>query len=249
MSSHDIKKFYLIDSSQLADSNIVKQRLTPMVNREKKRLDLLMLEVLNNDTLSEDEKVREYNRILMQFQSLEKQSPTNTSYPSSTIRPQSHDQQEKSAYDPLIAVTKQYRNQADSLLSLLKKSNNFSIAGTGEVIINDEKLEGSNISDMLNKAVNPKSKLTDIPGWNKFYDFMRDQNLPKSLVSIEVAEAIKDDPKATVGHKSQSSLTSDSKTVSTPKRHSSTALIDPTPIKNWINYQSPDGKAKKQKIT
>lgn len=193
MSLQDAKKFYLVDSSNI--NNILSrhesaERLKPIQKKELSRLDTLMSSVLNDSKLSDVEKVLEYNRVLTEFQEvattkpkIAKETPQATA--SDTNITQNGDSDNLGNYNYLLGVIKQYNKKADNLMSLLTKSKQLKLSDRGEVIIKGKKIPNSNITDLLNRAVNsrpPKLKTHITPGWEEFHTLLREQNIPQSLL-------------------------------------------------------------------
>jgi len=194
--SEDAKKFLLIDASnidQLMKHTKQNERLIPIEKRELKRIDKFMLDIINNSALTEDEKVMEYNKVLTEFQSL---SNIRSMEPSQTKTVQNEKQQVDkitSDYDATVGVQQRYKNKANNVMSLLKMSKQFDITNSGELIVNNEKINGSNISDLLNKAINPNHNVQDIPGWEEFQEILIKSNIPKSLLATNILKPIKHD--------------------------------------------------------
>lgn len=185
MSLSQAKKFLLVDANQLKpiqdETNFI-ERTKPLSTRELQNLDKSMLSIVNNPSLSTDDKVQSYNRVLAEFQSVN----SNKNFvkvdnfddaKQDNILPDNHD------YDPIKPITNQYKNKATNLFSLLKKSNKITIQPNGEVIIKGTPLSGSNISDLLNKAVNSRTNKHDLPGWNEFEALLDEENIPRFLLN------------------------------------------------------------------
>ena len=67
-------------------------------------------------------------------------------------------------------------------MSLLDASNDIKVFDNGEIAIKSEKIPNSNISDLLNKAINPYHKVDQLAGWEKFQSLLKETNVPRSLV-------------------------------------------------------------------
>ena len=57
--------------------------------------------------------------------------------------------------------------------------------------IDGSKLDNSNISDLLNGAVNSKVDLDNVPGWREFASLLHNSNVPKSMLSIKAKNICK----------------------------------------------------------
>ena len=188
------KKFYLLDSSKTPHNNgyqfTSKERRQPLEQREIQNLDRRMLEVVNNTGLNEEQKVVEYNKLLTEFQSAHELSSHRISKPLNQMKTSENEikadetssKQNLRDYNPMLGITKPYQGKAEKLLSLLDSTKRFDIAENGEIIIDKRRIPRSNISDALSKAVNPQSKLGDIPGWQEFTSFLNERNPPQTLV-------------------------------------------------------------------
>ena len=200
--SSEVKKFLLVDSNnidQLFPPGSKKARLEPIANRELKRLDQLMLTIVNNEDMTESEKVDQYNKTLTEFKNTlstkpvpHTVSPKPSSKPNLTSDDKKEDNQKlkeenKQVYDATIGVDHRYKPRAKKILSLLTDSNLLKYTNTGEVILRGEKIPGSNVSDLLNSVVNPKVKAKQLIGWRQFSDSLKDANIPQSILTTTVA--------------------------------------------------------------
>ena len=71
----------------------------------------------------------------------------------------------------------------------LLKDTNVSFDNSGEISIHNQKIPHSNISDLLNKAVNPNCKISNLPGWESFKTVLADANIPQSLLVSKTSKA------------------------------------------------------------
>lgn len=219
MNLQEAKKFYLIDASQIPSAELSGERLQPLAKRELHKLDRLMLEIANSEDLSQLQKVNEYNKVLSEFQYIEDKVRGHAINAPVPVAPTEPNVQIKDSYDPLLGISQPYHNKAKQLLSLLHRSQDFDISSTGEIILKKEKIPDSNISDILNKAVNPRIKLKNVAGWDKFHSFLMQQHPPKSLLAAKLQKDIK----------RQSSRTPSQTLIRSP--------IDTTPIGKWLGYK------------
>ena len=190
----DLKKFLLVDANSLNQFSKLfdkkNTRLDPPVKRETNRLDSLMSEIVNNSALPENEKVALYNKTLSEFQNLR-----HVTQPSNTLSQQPLDKkgdQTLNLEETLIPIPKQYKNKAKNLFRLLNNNSNLKVHLNGEVSIDGSKLDNSNISDLLNGAVNSKVDLDNVPGWREFASLLHNSNVPKSMLSIKAKTSVKD---------------------------------------------------------
>lgn len=176
------KKFYLVDASQVKgyknDSFV--QRNKPIISKEIEGLDKMMVDIIKNASLTDEQKVDAYNQALSKFQSLKQEVGFNKLLPN--VEPRGQEIRASNQYDPVMGVPKPYKSKAIKVLDTLLENNKLSFNDKGEVNINGEKFDSSNISDLLNSAVNPKAKYENLNGWSKCYRLIKQENLPKSLL-------------------------------------------------------------------
>lgn len=162
-----MKKFYLIDASDLKSGNLItgnntndtdnsgddsmpktyQERTRPLITKEMHHIDAVMSEVLNNDLLSEEEKVREYNKALTVYQQLKSTKPlsqisattikipvTEKSYNPSGGKPLSQISATTSkipvmekSYNPTSGISPRYKEKANELWSILNKEVKLSL--------------------------------------------------------------------------------------------------------------------------
>ena len=197
---NDAKKYLLIDTnnasqiSKIFESNLknTSQRLLPPLKREINELDKMMAEVAQNQSLSVDERVDMYEKHLNNFLTHralasrplpqpQKDQPTRTT--NSETKPVGDDH--------LLPIPKPLKNKAKSLYSYLDRLP-ITYSQSGEIIIKGKPIKNSNISDLLNAAVNSKAIGEYTTGWNEFQNFLRENNVPKSLLARNVALTIND---------------------------------------------------------
>ena len=175
------RKFYLVDASQLKENKdkSFEQRIKPLVRKEIEGLDQKMANIINDNSLTEDEKVDLYNQTLSKFQSLRETVNLNKNHSLKTEQQQIQKQPE---YDPVMGVPKPYKSKANKVLDGLRERNKITFNKRGEISIAGREIKTSNISDLLNTAVNPKAKSGNLAGWREFDQLIKDENLPKSLL-------------------------------------------------------------------
>ena len=156
--------------------------------RELYSLDKELLDIINNNELSSDTKVEQYNQTLAKYLDVHKSRrlpaihDTRPALTNSAVKDNPIDQQLVVAPIPKV-----YQNKAKNLLNFLVSKDDFIMRADGALTIKDETVDDANITDLLNKAVNPKSKLQDnLVGWNAFKQYLIDRNSPKSLVGVNL---------------------------------------------------------------
>lgn len=186
------KKFYLVDASQLKrisdeQPNIESTpsqnaRQKPFAKRELDSLDRGLLDIINNNSLTQDEKVDEYSKALTQYTTMKHQYNTapQTTTDSKTTPPKDD------SYNPFLGIIKTYQNKAKKLFEILNSTGSLQVSQKGEAVIDNKTLSGSNITDLLNAAVNPKAKMREsVSGFNDFVDLLEKVNIPHTLITKE----------------------------------------------------------------
>lgn len=189
----EAKKFLLVDQSnieRIRDLLSSNKRLEPLPKREVYQLDKEMLKIIEDPFLSEPDKVKKYNAVLTGFQTvLDKVNESSNAIKRSTDQPKAIPRVKTSDYNPILGVSKPYKNKAKDLMELLNNSD-LRINDNGEVNIGDYPLSGSNISDLLNKTVNPSAKNQSVPGWESFRTYISSLNIPQALLSPAVRQSV-----------------------------------------------------------
>lgn len=226
----DSQKFLLLeakDVDKLLREKTTTERLQPLQTRELHKLDRSMLEVLNDSSLSEHDKVKKYNSILTEFQSVIDYKPR------SAVLNNQPRKEDKKQYNSTLGIPIQFKKRAQSLLSYLTDRGDLTLSDNGEVYIKGSYKRGSNITDILNKAVNPKSKLTNPIGWEDFTKLLQENNVPQSLLAAKVQKEETSYPTAQSPQKAE-------------KKRSSRIPRPNNELQNWITHDSPNASKKKR---
>lgn len=199
----DAKQFLLLDPNNLANlTNAIQsknQRLEPLLNNELSSLDKQMLELINDPTLSNESKIERYNSTLAKFQRLRETSPqtlVKDNSQHSLVKDSKDDE-----VDPLLGISKIYKTKAGDLITVLKNSG-LEVIGKRQVKINGVELPNSNITDLVNKAVNPNVKDQSPVGWELFRSHLKSSNIPKSLLSAPLKLELKESKNETIKRES-----------------------------------------------
>lgn len=227
------KKMLLIDpsvttqlemSSTLANKHLTAERLQPLEKKELTRLDREMADILNNEALSAERKVAKYNEILSKFQQNYSQETT-----SSAISTDGNKTERTVSPDYfLFGIPKTYKNKANELKALLQNSEHIKWNSAGTIFLDGKELQGSNISDYINNAINPQSKLGNLPHWSEFYNKLQVINVPKSILRNKAVKVQDINTSAAVTPSQKEVLTPSKKTKYSP-RHKRP---------NWITYET-----------
>ena len=233
----DIKKFLLVDSSNINDlrsaiDNGQKSRTLPQATRELNRLDQQMLDTVNDQSLSEEDRVAKYNKALAEFQQLR----TVASAPSK-LQDKSKDQSSATSsndHNPLVGIIPViYQKKAEQLLKLISRAGGIKLDEKGSIISDRLYERAANITDLLNKAVNPKfSSKKLVKSWDTFQQMLADLQVPRSLLSTKYRDTT-DDTSTLVDTSFHTPVTGYSTVESKPRKRS---------IKAWSKW-SPSGNS------
>lgn len=250
----EAKKYILIDPSNIKQlSQLLNQenersvhtaelspnsRLQPLKQRQTYQIDKKMLDIVNNDKLTSEEKVTAYNQALIEFQSLIS-SKTPTAPPITPSRVENETEEpiilpSGSQEIHTIGIASKYQKKGSALLKYLLDSNKLKILSSGHVVINNQKLSDANITDLVNRAINPVLPKYDSPGWDSFESLLRDANVPRLLVSSNVNLTKTPSPRKSY----HSSSASSAETLSPQSKK---------PVTDWLEHDSPQTSKRKKK--
>lgn len=144
------------------------------------RLDGEMTTILNQANLDDETKASAYSQVLSKYMSTKNQYARPTSIPiidvpSKTTSSNATDLQ-------LTPIPRPYKKKAQSLVDHIEKSPNISWNQRNEIIIDGETLANSNIIDLIDDLVRPKSK-RDPRGIHDFVQALKKDNIPESLIN------------------------------------------------------------------
>lgn len=197
----EAKKYLLIDAnntqtiSKILSTNMNhnSQRLTTPYKREVTNLDTTMSEIAQDQTLSPDEKVDKYEKYLNEYLNLRSLAGRPTAAVNS-VQPKEIKQDKTKAQFTidsfLLPIPKTLKTKARSLYSYLEQLP-LDVLSSGQISINGKQIADSNISDLLNVAVNTRAVDKQVAGWDQFQKFLLDNNVPKSLLAKNVSNTIK----------------------------------------------------------
>jgi hypothetical protein len=138
-----------------------------------------MLAVVNNADLSPETKVNQYNQALADVTS----KPIKTKPDEKQAQDETRD---SIITQTLTGIPKMYKGKADNLIKVLLNSKRFGIQESGEVSIEGDVIPQSNVTDLINKAVNPRFTQQKLTGWTEKIDFFKKANVHKSLLGSHV---------------------------------------------------------------
>lgn len=173
------KKLLIIDPTKHSISGLAENERqkrdfnTPPIKREMSRLDTEMLEIINSEAYTEQEKVDLYNQTLSRFQELYRQTkplikaPQTLSNSDTTELPEPNLKPEVEG-ELTFSFPKTQRNLGSKLVKFLKNDPEISWLSNGTVILKGVELPGSNITDLISKAAGSKKRSLNLTGWEQF---------------------------------------------------------------------------------
>ena len=162
----------------LLSSLLAQQQLNPAVQRLS-YLDNGMQNMLENSNLPPDVKHKQYGQMMHRYQTLRDQElnktfpiKLNEVPPTSTIP----------SGDIIDSLPRNYRNKAKLLLAHIRKTPNLQVDDFGQVAINGQPIEGSNITDLIFDYVKPTRRSQGPAGWRQFGKMLKQTNVPREAI-------------------------------------------------------------------
>ena len=244
------KEMILVEPSAL----LFKTSNVPDILEENiSNMDREMKRVLDMDKISDYDKARLYEQTLQKYlnsvnkvkeKNIIPQSITQTTKVGElTTNDETDFKRKKFEVSILNSLPKTLREKGRLLLDHLKERTNLSWNEMGEIILNDNKVSNSHISDLLNEALRSR-KYSDAPrGWDKFAYELSRTNIPLELIGNKeryrqslTGHTFETDTAASpfLTPEAEESLIGSSKKKAKRQRKS---LIGQTPKKlNWHSY-------------
>ena len=189
-----MKRMILVEPSKLA----MRSSILPDSLEEK----VLSLEdeinnILHNSTLNEFEKSSAYQKALYDYLTRVKQLQTRnmSSLPTSekkkyTSPPHFDDNIKTEHSEKLIklegrllkSLPKTLQNKGKLLIDYIKDETDLKWNERGELIIKDEVLKDSNVSDLIHEVLRTRKLATTPTGWSVFTKSLKDSNIPMDLI-------------------------------------------------------------------
>lgn len=144
-------------------------------------LDHEMLKILKDKSLPADVKLSKYNQALRRFQNIkhEIEKPIKLDFFETTPPPP-----EPAIFNEeeiLSTVPKSFHKQANLLLKYVKKNPHLTWSSNGEMVVNGNKIAGSNIVDLINDLSRERKKNPPI-GSDIFLKKLIEENIPKEII-------------------------------------------------------------------
>ena len=138
------------------------------------RFDEEMKAVLQNNDLDDNTKATAYSQVLSKYLSARNQYAQPTPVPIVETG---------SATDPsLEAIPKPFMKKAQLLLEQIRKSPNIGWNTRNELLLGGERVQNTNIIDLIDELVRPRSKRNP-RGIHEFVQALKENNLPETLIN------------------------------------------------------------------
>ncbi len=157
------------------------------------QLDTAMKHILENETMSEYDKLTAYQQTLHKYLKRVNQSTSrqwNNEFQSGiqtkTVPDQGITTNEKIIKlekRVLDSLPKSLRGKGSVLIQHLKEATDLNWNDRGELTVDGDIVEGSNISDLIHETLRSR-KTSDTPrGWQRYIDTLVDSNVPREFLS------------------------------------------------------------------
>lgn len=174
--------------------NVLEEIDSP-VTSALRRLDQEMRDILDNETYTEDEKIKLYNQTLQRYLEYKRQRLYNIHHPppprqleakSADAAAAAADDDEKInrqlvEKDIIDSVPQTYQRKARLLIDRLKRSRVIGWKDDGRLVYKDEVVPNTHITDLVNDAVRSRKRFEPY-GWRIFAQGLSDSNVPQELV-------------------------------------------------------------------
>lgn len=154
------------------------QNLPSPLASKLSRLDAEMKDVLNKADLDDETKLSAYSQVLSRYLSARAQYARPTPIPIVDVPTSSP----AAVEIQLDAIPKQYQKKAQLLIDHIRKSPHLGWNQRNEVVINGESLTNTNILDLVDDLVRPKTKRNP-RGIQDFVRELKKANVPQTLIN------------------------------------------------------------------
>ena len=157
---------------QLLSTLMAQQQFNPALG-QLNNMDYKMQNVLQSSDLPSDIKHKQYNQMMHQYQAMKDHELS---------KPLSVDVKSMSEDDIITGMPKPFRNKAKLLLNHVKRAPNIDIDESGHVVINGQKIQDSNITDLIFEFSKPVRRGEPPTGWRQFGQALRETNVPREAI-------------------------------------------------------------------
>ena len=181
----------LLDALQLQQQQQVLQYPTL---KALSSLDRELQDVLNQQHLTTDEKVKQYNQVLQRYVTYEDQQQmaarapikmqmVGTSEPSSTSTTTTSAAEAMDPIEQEVAntVPQSMKKKAQLLVKRIKNSPTMRWTDKGELVYKDQIVPNTNVVDLVNDALRRRKRIQP-EGWQTFARALKETNVPQDLI-------------------------------------------------------------------
>ncbi len=157
-------------------------------------LDRDLQHVLNQQHLTTDEKVKQYNQVLQRYATYEDQQQmaarapikmqmVGSSEPSSSPTTSILDAEAMDSIEQevLSSVPKTMKKKAQMLVKRIKNSPTMRWTDKGELVYKDQIVPNTNVVDLVNDALRRRKRIQP-EGWQTFARALKETNVPQDLI-------------------------------------------------------------------
>ena len=202
------KKMVLVDPRMLQDlrsglstDTVLKHPEVGVIDTTNRSLDAGMREILERNDLHAEQKIKLYNNYLQQYLTMSKKETNifNQPIPVTLPKAENHDGQPNPIRpnngtvkpDPPntggvkaqinATVPKGLQKQAGLLFDIIKDDVNIDWNDRGELIVNNNPIQNSNVVDLVNDVIRSRKNFNPI-GWEIFARKLYEINVPRDLI-------------------------------------------------------------------
>lgn len=159
-------------------------------------LDTEMRQVLDSNSGVSD-KVQAYNQILQRY--LLQQAKHADPPMAVRVRPSTSDENKESRdtivkedkFDPvesdvLDTIPKPFLKKAHLLMRRLRNNTKVQWNEKGEIILNGNNIQGSNLADLVNDVLRNRKNMASPLGWQAFASHLQEMNIPQELIGNKI---------------------------------------------------------------
>src|SRR5437867_3263049 len=170
-------KMILVPHEMVGDPDTPTTKLMSVLDNE-------MLKILQDATLADDVKIIKYNQILQRYQGVkqEKEKPFQLEIKKTKLPIIVEEEKQSPLHETVYnTVPPKFHKQANLLLEYVQKNPHLKWSPTGEMIVDNNKIAGSNIIDLINDFVRNR-KIEPAIGASIFMKKLAESNIPREAI-------------------------------------------------------------------
>ena len=242
-----MKRMILVEPSKLRTS-VLPDSLEEKVSSLEDEIN----NILHNTTMNDFEKSSAYQRALHDYLTRVKQlqvrkiSSLPISEKNKSISPHLEDNKETEHSEKLIklesrllnSLPKSLQNKGKLLIDYIKDETDLKWNGRGELLIKDEVMKDSNVSDLIHEVLRTRKLSTTPKGWNVFTKLLKDSNIPMDFIGNKMRWEQSNEVKDKSDSKETGTLHQSYFNEYTPKRGGVKKRKKARSYLNWLSYNS-----------